>query len=968
MHPEFADTPRLAPLTAEFAAELAAQRFGVRGAVRSLGSNEDQNFLVDVDGQRRLLKISHGGTTRPQLEAQNEALRILAQSPPAGLSVPSVVAGLDGQDIYAVEVCGETHHARMLDFLEGTPAGGRRALAAETAADLGRVAGTIVAALAGFEHVGLHSDGEWDLRQASRVVGAADELLGDAERAWRQELFQAAQQRLDSVQHALAVQALHGDLSTDNVVVDADGRVIGAIDFGDLAAGWRVAELAVAVASLLHHDGEDLSQALTCIRAFDAVCPLTDAEIVALWPLVVQRALVLVASAERIEADDPENVYAAARRPLERRILDRAAAVGAVEAELLIRDALGRLPELAVAPAAILANLENAVEVDLSVFSPAHNSGAWLDEGHSEAVLRDAWAARGPVVTRYGEYRLHPDAAGGGVPRSYALAVDAVVSAGTPLLSPADGVLDRTEDGRLALEVEDGLTIIIGGATAELSLPAPCAAGQHIATAVGDHGGALLSVQLSAGPGLRPPQFVTPGHESAWRRICPDPAPLLGRIAAANERRSSADLLGRRQGTFAPVQEHYYEDPPQIERGWRHHLIDVRGRGYLDMVNNVAILGHGDPRIADATAAQLRMLNTNSRFHYAALATFTEELTAHTPPGLDVVFLVNSGSEAVDLSIRLAKAATGRSDVLALTEAYHGWTVGADAISTSIGDNPFAVESRPEWVHLLPTPNAYRGEHRGRDAGRYLGDALAKLDQLDARGVSLAGVISEPVFGNGGGVLLPDGYLAGLWEAVRARGGVCVSDEVQVGYGRLGHHFWGFQQQGVVPDVIAVAKAMGNGHPLGAVITTSAIAEAFASEGSFFSSAGGSPVSCVVGTTVLRVLADDDLQANARETGDYLTARIRELCAKHPKLGTVHGMGLYLGIEIIGKDVDDPDGTAAFEICRDLLDEGIIVQPTGDHKNVLKIKPPLTLDRGAVDRFIAALDRVMIWRAAHELL
>ena len=217
-------------------------------------------------------------------------------------------------------------------------------------------------------------------------------------------------------------------------------------------------------------------------------------------------------------------------------------------------------------------------------------------------------------------------------------------------------------------------------------------------------------------------------------------------------------------------------------------------------------------------------------------------------------------------------------------------------------------------------------------------------------------------------MLLPDGYLASVYAAVRAAGGVCVSDEVQVAYGRLGDHFWGFEQQGVVPEIITVAKAMGNGHPLGAVITTRRIAEAFAAEGSFFSSAGGSPVSCVVGSTVLSVLDEDELQDNARVVGALLADGLRELAARHPRLGAVHGMGLYLGVEVVAGGPDAPDPEGARDICDALLDEGVIVQPTGDHKNVLKIKPPLTLDQPAVERFLLALDHVLTMADARSRL
>lgn len=325
------------------------------------------------------------------------------------------------------------------------------------------------------------------------------------------------------------------------------------------------------------------------------------------------------------------------------------------------------------------------------------------------------------------------------------------------------------------------------------------------------------------------------------------------------------------------------------------------------------------------------------------------------------MFLVNSGSEAVDLALRLAFTATGRSRMLAAREAYHGWTLGADSVSTSLGDNPRALTTRPSWVELIDAPNPVRGTHRGPDAAAaYLADLDRLLDDLEAEGrAELAGVIIEPIFGNGGGVLLPQGYLAGVYERVRALGGICISDEVQVGYGRLGEFFWGFEQQDAVPDVIAVAKAMGNGQPLGAVITTAAIAEAFEQEGSFFSSAGGSPVSSRVGLAVLDALETEGLQANAREVGTEFAEALRGLAERHPAIGAVHGMGLYLGVELVAGAAFTPDAALAGRVCDLLLAEGCIVQPTGDHKNVLKIKPPLCIARESVEYVVGALDRCL---------
>ncbi|MGW1273093.1 aminotransferase class III-fold pyridoxal phosphate-dependent enzyme, partial [Streptomyces sp. NPDC002491] len=451
---------------------------------------------------------------------------------------------------------------------------------------------------------------------------------------------------------------------------------------------------------------------------------------------------------------------------------------------------------------------------------------------------------------------------------------------------------------------------------------------------------------------------VRPEYAAGWLALTADPAPLLGLPAAG--RAEPADLLERRGAVFATVQGHYYADPPRIERGWRHHLLSVEGRSYLDIVNNVTPLGHAHPRVEQAVARQLRRLNTNSRFHYASVVEFTERLAALLPEPLDTVFLVNSGSEAVDLGLRLAVGATGQHDVVAVREAYHGWTHASDAVSTSLQDNPNALTTRPSWVHTVDSPNPYRGRHRGVRAARYGPEAAAVIDELAASGRPAGAFVGETFYGNAGGVALPDGYLAEVYAAVRRHGGLAVADEVQVGYGRLGHWFWGFEQQQVVPDVVCVAKAMGNGHPLGAVITTKAIANRYRDQGYFFSSTGGSPVSSVVGLTVLDALRDEDLQGNAVRVGGRLKSRLRALAERHGVIGAVHGSGLYLGLELVrDRDTLEPATEETAELCDRLLDLGVIVQPTGDHLNILKIKPPLCIDSAAVDFFADMLDRAL---------
>jgi 4-aminobutyrate aminotransferase-like enzyme len=236
----------------------------------------------------------------------------------------------------------------------------------------------------------------------------------------------------------------------------------------------------------------------------------------------------------------------------------------------------------------------------------------------------------------------------------------------------------------------------------------------------------------------------------------------------------------------------------------------------------------------------------------------------------------------------------------------------------------------------------------------------AVLERLAVEGRAPAAFIAEPLYGNAGGVVLPNGYLTEVYTAVRAAGGVSIADEVQTGYARLGVHQWAFEQQGVVPDIVTVAKAAGNGMAVGAVITTRAIAEAFRAEGSFFSSIGGSPVACAAGLAVLETIDREGLQANARDVGAYLKAGLEAVAARHAMVGAVHGMGLYLGVELVrDPETLEPATGEALAICERMLELGVVIQPTGDGNNVLKVKPPLCFTRESADAVIAALDRTL---------
>jgi 4-aminobutyrate aminotransferase-like enzyme/Ser/Thr protein kinase RdoA (MazF antagonist) len=949
------------------AARLARSLFGVSGSVAELGSQQDRNFRIDAPGGAYVLKIANPAVSDAELLCQNAAMRHLAR---AGMSVPHPQASLAGTDLERARIGGEEVGVRLLGFVDGVPLAVSGYVAPAVRARLGALAATASRALADFDHAGLDRHLEWDLRQARSVVESYAGHIGDRTRRERLQAATAeASARLAEVERKLRIRPIHGDVTDDNVVCqpDDDGRLSpsGLIDFGDVGRSWIVADLAVTCASLLHHTPDDPLAWLPAVAAFHAVVPLTRAEVKALWPLVALRGATLVVTDEKQLSMDPGNDYVSENLRHDWVIFDSAVSVAWELAEAAVCETLSLPVGRAHAtrrPAALqplLPGLSAAAVrlLDLSPTSEALDEGRWLDPRIEDTLFAEAGRDDGIVVARYGEHRLTRAAVDSAdEPATCALHAEVQLPSERDVLAPAPGTAAASDPTGLTI-VCGGSAIRLGGITAAIEAGAPFATGDVIGR-VGAAPG-RMTVQVCTAPGLDPPAFAAPSAAPHWRRLCPDPSPLLG-VACAAPRVDAAGVLERRDHAFARIQGHYYADPPQIERGWRHHLIDASGRAYLDMVNNVTIVGHAHPRVARAIARQTRLLNTNSRFNYAALADFSERLAALAPSGLDTVLLVNSGTEANDLALRLAWAYTGRANVLAVGEAYHGWSLAADAVSTSTADNPAAIGTRPRWVRVLDSPNTYSGTHRGPGSGpRYAADAVSAIEAL-CEADSPAAFICEALHGNAGGILLPRGYLKAVYAAVRARGGICIADEIQVGYGRLGRRFWGFQEQGVVPDMITSAKSMGNGHPLGAVITRREIAEAFAAEGSFFSSTGGNPVSCRVGLAVLDVIADEGLQANARAVGDHLRTRLRDLAARHPLIGAVHGMGLYAGVELVlSRAGREPATGAANAICERLRERGIVVQPTGDRLNILKIKPPLCITDESADFFVDQLDVVL---------
>lgn len=426
------------------------------------------------------------------------------------------------------------------------------------------------------------------------------------------------------------------------------------------------------------------------------------------------------------------------------------------------------------------------------------------------------------------------------------------------------------------------------------------------------------------------------------------------RLGAPGRPPTSASLATRREAVLGPALEPLtYEHPIHMASARGVWMTDVDGRRYLDAYNNVPCVGHSHPRVAEATARQARLLNTNLRYLHASAIELAERLVATCPPGLDTVLFVNSGSEANDLAWRMATTWTGNQGGLCTTRAYHGISEASAALSPESWEGT----NRPTNIETWAPPDTYRGTN-GDTAG--FADAVARLA---ARGIAPAATILDGVLTSDGFYDLDPAYVAELARLTRAAGGLWIADEVQGGHGRTGEQLWSFARFGIEPDFVTLGKPMGNGHPVAAVITRREIAQRFAAETVFFSTFGGNPVSAAAGLAVLDVLVDERVLPRVQAAGEALRDGIREVAARHEAIGDVRGMGLAIGIEIVSDRVaktPDPDATTA--IKEGLRDRGVLVGTTGMAANILKVRPPLAFTTDEVPVFLEALDGALTGR------
>lgn len=1005
-------------LEGERAREILATHFGVTGTLEPLASERDVNFRVrGDDGIDRLLKFSNRNDTPRLLAMQDELLQRLARAD-TGFAFPAPLA-----DAVELRIGDAVHVCRLLSWVEGTPLAGCRPQPPALLREVGTLMGAVAEALLDYTHPEARRSLQWDplgIRELcdERLGAIADDERRRSVVRWLGRIedgLAAATETRRSV--------IHNDANDHNLICGPmrdrghgwRRSVVGLVDVGDAIEGPTAAECAVAMAYAMLGREDPVAAAAAVAAGFHDRLPLEEREIELLFPLAIGRLCLSVCNSAAQRREERGNAYLSVSERAAWETLARLATESDALAHYRLRAACGlepcpRGPEvrgwLAANRASVAPILERRPEgvhvFDLSVGSTEMGGGApgAFDTaaltGRLFGLLREHDAELG--MGRYDEARCWYGGelfAGPGNDgprrRTVHVGIDLFLPAGTPLRAPLAGRvrtavwnrgrLDYGPTVVLEHEPEPGLVFwtLWGHLDPEclerLQPGGEVAAGDRLAR-IGDYPDngdwpPHLHLQVMCdllGHEGDFPGVVDPSRREIFRSICPDPHLLLSDIPdsettlpRARTEPSLDGLRERRTRILGPSLSLSYRRPLHIVRGFRQFLYASDGQPYLDAVNNVPHVGHAHPRVVAAAAAQDALLNTNTRYLHENLLEYAERLAALFPDPLSVIFLVCSGSEANELALRMSRAATGARGVVALEGGYHGNTTSLVDVSHYKHAGPGGAGA-PDWVRIAAMPDPYRGRHRQASdpAAAYAGEVERAARDLAASPHGLAAFLAEPLLGCGGQLVPPAGWLRASFEAVRAAGGVCIADEVQIGLGRVGSHMWAFEEQGALPDVVTLGKPIGNGYPLAAVVTTPEIAAAFANGMEYFNTFGGNPVACAVGGAVLDVLEAEELPASAQRVGRLLLDRLRVLADRHPLVGEARGVGLYLGVELVrDRDSLEPAAVEASYVVNRLRERGILVSTDGPWHNVVKIKPPLCFDMDDAERLAAELDRVL---------
>ena len=986
------------------AKELLDVYYGVQGVLTPLPGEIDSNFKVETADQLFVFKITKAPFDQNSINFQIQLLDHLK-----AYGAPQVVPDKKGSLTALFKLSdGSQGILRLLTWVSGTVWSEMNPQSKELRNTLGQHCGYLTHLLQSFSHPHAQRDYEWDIAKSLWVEEYLS-LFDEKQKSMilpfieRFKAFQAGY-------FGLRKSVVHNDANDNNIIVSkSDDQFseydVTLIDFGDAVHTQLINDLAICCVYAVMGFEDPLEAALPIVRGYHSAFPITEKELSFLFTLIGMRLVVSVTKAAINRKRNPDNAYLWISEKPAWELLYKWTTLNSDFAEFRFREACGYSPHPSYSN---FLDWSQNIKCGFNTLFPTVTakritpldlsfSSSWvgrknefndldtfqykiasLQKENPTSLIAGGYLEPRPLYTspaydKQGNEGLEK--------RCVHLGIDFWVPAQTPVHALFDGEVvvssldtgDKTYGGLIVLEHnQKNFTFytlyghLSHRSIRELKVGTTVKKGACIARigAASENGNWAPHLHFQIVLSLLDYENDFPGvayqnEIKTWQSLCPDPNLLFKQKELdSNTKMDSKQIVIDRKMNLGRGMSLQYHDPLHIVRGEGVFLIDQEGRHYLDMVNNVAHVGHEHHQVVRAGQLQMGQLNTNSRYLHQNITKLAKRLTDTLPDSLSVVHFVNSGSEANELALRMISTVTGSDHILASQWGYHGNTNRCIEISSYKFEGK-GGRGKPKNTHIFPIPDAFRGKYRGNEAGKaYVKEVEQLIEGLNRKKQLLGGMIIEPIISCGGQIELPDGFLKATFKAVRKVGGLCVVDEVQTGCGRVGSHFWGFQLHDVIPDIVTIGKPLGNGHPVAAVVCTPEIANRFNNGMEFFNTFGGNPVSCAIANEVLTVVEQEKLQLNALKVGNELKKGIERLALIHPIIGSVRGHGLFLGIEFVDENLNPLPEQADYIINR-MKTYGVLLSTDGPDHNVIKIKPPLVFSANDTAYFLNYFSKVL---------
>ena len=973
--------------------DLVMKHYNLGGTYTKLPGEEDFNFLLKTDeGLKYTVKLSRQKSDLGSIEFQAAIMKHL-QKTALPFKIPEIVTSKDNQEFVALP---SSQYLRIQKWVEGRMLGDLNPRSKKVLSEWGRATGELSKSLKGFDHPTAHRFYKWNPSETLHSRQNAKHFDEPVQLSCAHYFWDLFENKALPILPKLRTSVNYNDAHEMNLLMDhdmLDPSLIGIIDFGDALYCETINELAIACAYAGMCQQDPMRAMSHTVAAYHKVFPLLEEELELLFILIAARLLITVSSAADNKFKEPDNQYLQVSAKPAWDLLYKLQSIPPELAHYTFRAACGLMAcpmenkfhtwilenKNKLAPIVDLRD-KKLKQLDLSVASlDLGNNDSFENIDRFNKTINDlldfdsclgygGYLEARPIYT---EIEFIEEKNDGREWRTIHLGFDVWTKAGTDICTPLDAVVHSFANN--SVPGNYGPTIILKHEINEsfsfytlyghlsldslydLSVGKFIEAGTPFAK-IGDHNvngnwpphlhfQVILDMMDFEGdyPGV-----AFPKEKHIYKSLCPDPRfffdlPFGPRRSNESQDMNAEQILEKRKISLGSSLSISYQEPLHIVRAYKQYLYDENGRRYLDTCNNVPHVGHQHPEVVKTAQSQIAVLNTNTRYLHQNIVAYAERLLETFPKELSVVHFVNSGSEANELALRMASVHTKQKNVIALEVGYHGNTNACIDVSSYKFDGKGGA-GVPPHTHIVPLPDTYRGVYKDKNkAGeQYASHLKTAIEKIQEKGAGLSCFICEGIISCGGQIVLPKNYLKEAFSHVRKAGGLCIVDEVQVGFGRVGEKFWSFELQEVVPDIVTLGKPIGNGHPLAAVVCTREVADSFANGMEFFNTFGGNPVSCAIGLAVLDVIEQEDLQNMAKHIGNFLKQQLWNLKKRFPIIGDIRGHGFFLGFELV-KDLNtlEPAAKQASYLANRMKEKGILMSIDGPYHNVIKIKPPM---------------------------